>query len=108
MSLETNTVKLDPNKYGVTGGRIDVTRGFPAVFADDGGYFVHPLSGLAICSQAISLSIDYEDVIVEYADGSVAVIPAGVLEMGVKHPMNIVKVFETGSGSNVEVFVWIE
>lgn len=79
---------------------------FEATKHDD-NYLTDPnVTDKEVVSKAISLDRSDEAVKVEFLGGRTATIPAGQLAAGVMHPMRIVKVFSTGSGSNVKVWIW--
>lgn len=61
-------------------------------------------AGIAVVTRAITL-IGEGAVKVEFASGREVTIPSGYLAAGIMHPMNIVKVFATGTTTTV--FVWI-
>lgn len=60
----------------------------------------------AIVSAAISLSIDTEDISVEFWNGRSTIIKAGTLQAGIRYPLHIVKLNVTDTGGTVEVLVW--
>lgn len=82
---------------------------FPVV-QDDDDYLVDPNpigdEDVALVSAAISINREDEPVKVEFWNRRIAVIPAGTLKAGVRYPMQIAKVFSTGTGANVEVLIW--
>ncbi len=81
----------------------------------DTNYLEDPaLAGRKIVSKAISLDRDDQAVKVEFAElepgqtrGRQHTFAAGELAAGVAHPMNVVKVFSTGSGADVVVKIWV-
>ena len=81
----------------------------------DTNYLEDPLiSGRKIVSKGISINRVDEAVKVEFADkgpaqsvGRQHTFEAGALAAGVCHPMNVVKVFSTGTGANVIVKIWV-
>lgn len=83
---------------------------FDAVKSDV-NYLVDPDSAdypnVPICSAAISLSRADEDVKVELWNGRTTTIKAGTLQAGVRYPLHIVKLWSTGTGTNVKVLVWL-
>lgn len=81
---------------------------FLAVPVDEAGYFEDPLNpGSPLVSGAISVDREDEDIKVEFQNKEVSIIPAGMLKIGLRYPLNIVKVFDTGTGPNVKVLCWM-
>lgn len=105
MSISANTMTdLDVQK-----AQEGPTWCFPAVKSDT-NYLVDPDGpgdvDKAIVSAAITLDREDEAVKVEFWNKRTAIIPAGTLKAGVRYKLHIVKVFSTGTGSNVKVLIW--
>lgn len=103
MAITTNTLKAKDTDLSLVGANM----GFEVTKSDE-NYLLDP--GVSperqIVSKAISFDIATEAIKVEFIDGRTATIPAGALAAGVMHPMRIVKVFSTGTGATVKVWVW--
>lgn len=103
MAITTNTLKAKDTDLSLVGANM----GFE-VTKSDANYLLDPGASpeRQIVSKAISFDIATEAIKVEFIDGRTATIPAGALAAGVMHPMRIVKVFSTGTGATVKVWVW--
>lgn len=106
MPITKNLVKEDLSQYVTPGTSPISLKGFEAEKSDD-NYFSNPYYPVQpIVSKYVSIDVS-EDIKVEFSDGLVSIIPAGVLEVGVRHRFDIVKLFDTGTGASVRMFVWI-
>lgn len=103
MAITFSTLKSKDTDLSLVGANV----GFEATKSDT-DYILDPTISpeRQIVSKAISVDRADEAVKVEFVDGRTATIPAGILAAGVMHPMRIIKVFSTGTGSNVKVWIW--
>lgn len=108
MSIEVNLIKNRQAEFLPPLSSLALPlKGFE-ITKDDDLYLENPyVDNLPVAVRWISLDIDTDDVKVEFADGLIGVIPAGVLPAGVPHRMDVVKVFATGTGVTVRVFGWL-
>lgn len=103
MAITGNLIKSKDIDNSLTG----VDRGSFTATKSDTNYLADPADATKpIVSKGISVDRVDEAVKVQYSSGTTDTIEAGMLAAGVVHPLHIVQVFSTGTGSNVKVKIW--
>ena len=101
MAITTNQITAVELNQGEHSSRY----GFAAT-KSDANYAEDPrVADRPFVARAFSIDVS-EDVKVEFPNGETATIPAGILATGIQHPISIVKVFSTGTGGSVVVWLW--
>lgn len=98
MAITTSTLQADArNRSGSVEWAMTLAKS-DANYLED-----NVTAGKEVVTQAITLDIATEAVKVMFLNGRTHTFPAGVIAAGVPFPCNIIRLYSTGTGSNVVV-----